>query len=433
MAESILFEKIMIVNVDFNCEGPVYLGVDGGKIDCISETAPEKIYDRRIDGKNKVLLPALVNTHTHLPMTLLRGYAENYSLSDWLNKKVFPFEAKLTENDIYYGMLLAQAEMFRFGTVSTTEMYFRLGQLCRATAESGAKINVCNPILCFGSTDFENFSETKEYLELLQDKSVTADGRIIIDMGIHGEYTSNPVAVEKAADFAKEHGMRIQLHLSETKAEHEECKQRHGITPAAYFEKHGAFDVPCTAAHCVWLDDEDMEILARKGVTVANNPISNLKLASGIANVKKMMEKGINVALGTDGVASNNNLNLFEELKLFAVLNKAASGDPAFVTPAQALKAATLNGARSQGRDNCGVIKLGAAADLTVIDTDKPYMHPCHDLMANLVYSAQGTDVVMTVCDGRVLYENGEYKTVDVERAVYEVEKSAYKYANELK
>lgn len=433
MADSILFEKIMIINESFECEGPVYLGIDGGRIDCISAELPEKAYDRRINGKNRVIVPALVNTHTHLPMTLLRGYAENYSLSDWLNKKVFPFEAKLTESDIYYGMLLAQAEMFRFGTVSTTEMYFKLGQLCRATAESGAKINVCNPILCFGSTDFENFSETKEYLEILEDKDLTADGRIRIDMGIHGEYTSNPVAVEKAAAFAKEHGMRLQLHLSETEAEHEECKGRHGLTPAAYFEKHGAFDVPCTAAHCVWLEDADMEILARKGVTVANNPISNLKLASGIANVKKMMEKGINLTLGTDGVASNNNLNLFEELKLFAILNKGASGDPAFVTPSQALKTATFNGARSQGRDNCGLIKVGAAADLAVIDTDKPYMYPCHDLVANLVYSAQGTDVVMTLCDGRVLYENGEYLTVDVERAVYEVEKSAYKYAAELK
>jgi len=182
----------------------------------------------------------------------------------------------------------------------------------------------------------------------------------------------------------------------------------------------------------VYLEGEDFDILARKGVSVANNPISNLKLASGFANVGQMLKSGINVGLGTDGAASNNNLNLFEELKLFATLNKAVSGDPTLITPAQALYAATRAGALSQGRKDCGLIKAGFAADLFLVDTDKPYMHPVHDMLSNLVYSAQGSDVVLTMCDGDILYDNGTFTTIDVEKERFETEKRALAIADKL-
>ncbi len=429
---SILFKNIDVIDENFELRKNVFLGIDKGRIDYISETAPQKAYDTVKDGNHRLACPAFYNIHTHLPMVLLRGYAENYALADWLNKRVFPFEAQITGDDIYHATLMAQAEMLRFGCVSSTEMYFSLSRLFEATKNSGMKINASNAIICFGNEDFKNFNEYKEYSECLASKELTDSDKMKLDMAIHAEYTTNPKVVELAADMAKQYGMNMHLHLSETRSEHEECKQRHGLTPAAYFEKHGAFDVPCTAAHCVYLEGEDFDILARKGVSVANNPISNLKLASGFANVGQMLKSGINVGLGTDGAASNNNLNLFEELKLFATLNKAVSGDPTLITPAQALYAATRAGALSQGREDCGLIKTGFAADLFLIDTDKPYMHPVHDMLSNLVYSAQGTDVVLTMCDGDVLYENGVFNTIDVEKERFETERRALAIAERL-
>lgn len=430
---SILFKHIDIIDESFEVKKNVFLGVDNGRIDYISENAPAKVYDTEKDGTHRLACPAFYNIHTHLPMVLLRGYAENYALSDWLNKRVFPFEAKITGDDIYHATLLAQAEMLRFGCVSSTEMYFSLSRLFEATAQSGLKINASNAIICFGNEDFKSFNEYKEYTECLANSEITSSSKLKLDMAIHAEYTTNPKVVELASEMAKEYGMNMQLHLSETRSEHEECKARHGgLTPAAYFEKHGAFDVPCTAAHCVYLEGEDFDILARKGVSVANNPISNLKLASGFANVGQMLKSGINVGLGTDGAASNNNLNLFEELKLFATLNKAVSGDPTLITPAQALYAATRAGAISQGRTDCGLIKTGFAADLFLVDTDKPYMHPVHDMLSNLVYSAQGSDVVLTMCDGDILYDNGTFTTIDVEKERFETEKRALAIAEKL-
>ncbi len=433
MGGSILFKNVSVIDESFTAKKDMYLGIKGGKINYLNSLAPSEEYDTVLDGSHRLACPAFYNTHTHLPMVLLRGYAENLALSDWLNKRVFPFEAQLTPDDIYNATLLAQAEMLRFGCVSTTEMYFSLPMLYKATKESGVKMNASNAIICFGNENFKGLKEYGEYMECLGDKEIMQSERFVLDMAIHAEYTSNPVVVEKAADMAKEYGLNMQLHLSETKAEHEECKARHGgLTPAAYFEKHGAFDVPCTAAHCVYLEGEDFDILARKGVTTANNPISNLKLASGFANVERMLEAGINVGLGTDGAASNNNLNLFEELKLFATLNKAISGDPTLITPAQALYAATRAGAVSQGRTDCGLIKEGFAADLFLLDTDKPYMCPSHDIMSNLVYSAQGSDVVMTICNGNILYNNGEYTTIDIEKARFETETRAKRISDKL-
>lgn len=433
MGGDILFKNIAIVDESFTAKRNTYLGISNGKISYIGADAPKEEYARVIDGTKKLACPAFYNTHTHLPMVLLRGYAENLALSDWLNKRVFPFEAQITGEDIYHATLLAHAEMLRFGCVSTTEMYYSLPNLYRATKESGVKMNACNAVLCFGNQDLKALNEYREYMECLSDKELMESDRFTLDIGIHAEYTTNPVIVRKVADMAKEYGLNMQLHLSETRSEHEECKARHGgLTPAAYFEKHGAFDVPCTAAHCVYLEGEDFEILARKGVTAANNPISNLKLASGFANVGRMLEAGVNVGLGTDGVASNNNLNMFEELKLFATLNKAISGDPTLVTPAQAMYAATRAGAISQGRTDCGLIKEGFAADIFLLDTDKPYMCPEHDIMSNLIYSAQGSDVVMTLCNGKILYENGEYTTIDIEKARFETEARAKRISDKL-
>ena len=253
-----------------------------------------------------------------------------------------------------------------------------------------------------------------------------------MDVSIHAEYTSRPSAVTAVSEYGKEVGTRMHIHVSETQAEHEECKQRHGKTPIQYFNDLGAFDLPATAAHCVWIEDEDFDIIKEKGVTVASNPISNLKLASGVCNVPELLKRGINVAIGTDSVASNNSLNFFEEMKVFAMISKMMYHDPTVVTPEQTLRAATRGGALAQGREDCGLLKEGFCADLIVVDVDKPNMYPVHNMVNNLVYSASGTDVVLTMADGKVLYENGEYLTIDICRTIREAEAATQKILSML-
>jgi len=249
-----------------------------------------------------------------------------------------------------------------------------------------------------------------------------ADGRVKIDISIHAEYTNSLRAMQAVADYCNQVGAINHIHISETQSEHEECKVKYGKTPVKLMNDIGAFDSKALAAHCVWVEDEDMDILKEKGVSVATNPMSNMKLASGIANVPEMLRRGINVAIGTDSVASNNSLNFFEEMKMFAIAPKIRFNDPTLITPKQTLYAATRAGALAQGREDAGLVKEGFKADLIMIDLEQPNMYPVHDLMNNLVYSASGTDIVMTMSDGRIVYENGEYKTLDIEKTMFEAQ-----------
>ena len=260
-----------------------------------------------------------------------------------------------------------------------------------------------------------------------------ADGRILIDYNIHAEYTSNPQTCADIAAIAKEKGLRIHLHASETRSEHEECKQRHdGLTPIRYFESLGVLDVPVTAAHCVWADEGDIAILAERGVFVACNPASNMKLGSGFAPIPAMLDAGVNVCLGTDGMASNNNHDLFQDLYLMALLYKGAALDPAVVSPKQVLMAATRMGALSQGREDCGLVREGMKADLCVLDVTGPSWSPMTNPLFNAVFAGHGADVVLTMSDGAVVYRDGEWPGVDVERAKAEVEARARRIIAEV-
>lgn len=420
-----LFTNIDLLDEQFQCRRDQFVGVRGDRIAYIGDVRPEGDWGDVCDGRHSLLMSGMVNAHSHAPMVLLRGYGENLPLDRWLNEKVFPFEAHLDDPAVYAATTLACAEMLRFGTTSFSDMYFFCQTMARAVLESGMKCNLSRGLTVFDDTPYRKTAAYRDNCDLLKNYHGAGDGRLLVDLCIHGEYTTRPETVVGVAEHAGQAGVRVHVHLSETRKEHEECRARHGMTPTAYFESLGLFEQPTLAAHCVWLDDADFDILARRGVTVACNPVSNMKLASGFARAPLMLEKGINVALGTDGCASNNNLNLMQDLYLFALLYKGVSGDPTVITPAQALAAATVNGFRAQGRSDCGVIRVGAKADLIVLNTDVPHMHPMTDPVCNLVYAAQGADVQLTMVDGRVLYQNGEYKTIDVERAIYETERAA--------
>lgn len=378
-----------------------------------------------IDAAGRLVMPGLINAHAHTAMCVMRGYADDYSLKSWLYDKVFPVEARLDERAIVAGAELGMAEMLRFGTTSFSDMYFCQPAVAKAAERIGIKANLCNAVLALGdSYVFEKDRAVIETEELL--KEYGAKGPIRADVSIHAEYTSPPEIWRRVHAWAKETGVVTHIHLSETKSEHEECIARRGMTPAAAFAANGVMDTPVLFAHGVWLSGDDMRLIAERSASVAHCPVSNLKLGSGVADVHAMIENGVNVCLGTDGVCSNNSLDLFEEIKLAALLAKGKNLDPTALPAYEALKMATVNGAKAQGREGeTGVIAPGYDADIIMINTDAPHLRPIYDPISAAAYSVQGADVAMTMVMGRVLYKDGEWLTLDVEKAVREVEEYA--------
>ncbi len=430
-----LFKNIALIDEDINVRFGQYVGIRGDKIDYVGDVFPRnsRKYGTAYDGKNKLLMPGFYNAHAHSPMSLMRGYGENMTLRNWLEKKIFPFEEKLKGRDVYWGTMLCMAESLKYGIVSTSDMYYFIPDMACAVAESGAKNNISRSIVNFDGSEFKSLKSVKELLSAHGEFDGAQSGRIRIEASLHAEYTSDENTVRELAKLAKEKNMGMQVHVSETKEEHEECKIRHGgKTPVRYLADCGLFDTRTVAAHCVHIEEDDFDILAEKGVTVATNPVSNMKLASGIADTAKMLGRNINLAIGTDGVASNNNLNFIEEMKVLALSGKIRAGDPTAITPRQVVYAATRGGALAQGRPDCGLIKEGMKADLAVVDMSVVQWHPIHDVLVNLVYSASGSDVVLTMVDGKVLYKDGECVKIDEEKVVFEVAKATKRILNQL-
>lgn len=428
-----LFSDITVLDEAFCCQPHQYVATKGSKIVYIGSEKPEGDFGECYDGHNRLLMSGLVNAHSHAAMTLLRGYAENLPLDRWLNERVFPFEDKIQNEDAYYSTLLAIAEMLRTGTTSFTDMYFFSEHVIKAVGESGIKCNFSRAITSFSDCDISGIPSFQESEALVKTYHNAFDGRLKIDMSLHAEYTNRRTVMEQFAASVKAHNLRAHVHLSETEKEHEECKQRHGgLTPTELFQACGVFDVPTTAAHCVWVTDSDMDILKAKGVTVATNPASNLKLGSGVCNTYALLEKGINVALGTDSVASNNNLDMFKEMYLCALLPKGFHRRPDIVSERDVLKMATQNGYSAQGRTDCGAVKVGNRADLIVVDLDTVHMCPHNNTVNNLVYAASGEDVLLTMADGKVLYKDGAYTTIDIEKVKREVELRTERIQNEV-
>lgn len=416
-----LFKNISIINENLEIQNNMFVGIERDKIDYIGTEKPQKNYGEEYDGNKKLLSAGFVNLHTHSPMTLLRGYAENLPLQSWLNDRVFPFEDRLNCDRAYYGTMLSIAEMLACGTTSFTDMYFFGDGVMKAVIESGAKTNFGRSIVSFVDEDIAKNDRFQEGVYLTEKYHNTQNGRIKIDMSLHAEYTNRLSIIEQFGEYTKGRGQINHIHLSETKSEHEACKEKYGKTPARLFADAGVFDSPAILAHCVWVEDEDMDVFAEKGATVAHCPASNLKLGSGVCNTYKMLQKGVNIGIGTDSAASNNGLDIMREMYLAAILPKGIQNRADIITPQEIYKMATVNGYKAQGRTDCGLIKEGYRADLIVIDLDKPNMYPDFDVLNNLVYSANKGDVVLTMVDGRVLYKNGEFTTIDVEKMGAEV------------
>ena len=403
-----------------------YLAVDGTSITYVGAGRPEGEFDREKDMSGKLLLPGLVNAHTHAAMTLLRGVGTDLPLQKWLFDSVFPIEARLSGEDIRAGTALALLEMLSCGTTSFSDMYFFSPETVAQIRDSGMKANLCYPVQAFDPADtFAKNESVRKQEQLHRDWHGAGEGRIRIDGCLHAEYTCNRDVAAGVAAWSRENGLRMHIHLSETEREHKDCLARYGRTPAQWMSELGVFDVPCAAAHCVWVTEEDRALLREKGVSVVHNPTSNMKLGSGFAPVPELLAEGVNVALGTDGAASNNNLNMLEEMHLAAVIHNGYRQDTALMAAPQVLEMATVNGARMQGRMDSGVLACGKRADIMAIDLDRPHLLPHLDTAGLVVYSAQAGDVCMTMADGQMLYENGEFLTLDRERIVWDAKAAA--------
>ena len=423
---SVLFQHVTVLTMDpaQPLLKDAYVAVEGTTISSVGTTRPQGEFDRVVDGEGQVLMPGLINCHTHVPMTLMRGYGGGCDLQHWLQEYIFPAEAKLDERAVAAGTALGLAEMIATGTTCIVDMYMKTGTIAQQVMDAGLSANLSCGGLYFGDPkDFspDKCSDCRNQEELMQQWHGAGDGQILVDASIHAEYTSSAPLWQWTADFAQKNKLGMHVHISETKLEHEQSLQRHGKTPLAILDQYGVWERGGTAAHCVWVSDEDMDLMARKHVTAVHNPVSNLKLGSGVARVPKMLEVGVNVALGTDGVSSNNNADLFEEIKLAAMLHKGVSRDPMVVTAHQALEMATVNAARALGR-NTGVVAPGKVADLILVDFNRPNLVPCHDVEENLVFSARGSDVSMNMARGKIIYEKGAFLTLDLEKIRSEVE-----------
>ena len=398
------------------------VAVDDSHITYVGDEANAPEGYTRYDCRGGLLSPAFYNIHCHAAMTLFRGVGEDLPLDRWLNEKIYPAEDRLTPESVRIGSLLAAAEMIRGGVVSFSDMYFMCDETARVVLDTGMKANISRCLVSFDeNADVATDDRFNEAVSLVRDYHNAGDGRLKIDMSVHAEYTNKAKYCRGVSEYAHANSLNLQVHVSETKLETEECKARnHGMTPTEFLAANGIL-VPTehsttTAAHCVWLTDHDIELLREMRVSVAHNPVSNLKLASGVAPLAKLLDAGVRVGLGTDGAASNNKLSVLRELQLAALLHKGVNLRADIIPTYKICELAQRAGAIAQGRDDCGELKAGNRADLILIDLDAINNIPMYDPYYALAFSVNPDDIRLTVCDGRVLYENGEYKTLDIEK-----------------
>jgi 5-methylthioadenosine/S-adenosylhomocysteine deaminase len=399
------------------------IAIQDKQIVAIGETPPDFVADEIIDATNHVALPGFFNAHTHAAMTLLRGSAEDLPLDRWFNEGIWRTESALREEDVYWGTALAACEMIRSGTIAFADHYFWMHQTARVVQESGMKALLA---WCVFGSDFAaemgptTLELTSDFVAEFQN---SAGGRIRTMLGPHSPYIGNTKSLQDAANVARKLGVGCHIHVSESQGQVDNSYKQFGKSPVAYLNDLGIFDTPSIAAHAIYVNDDDIRILREKNVSVAACPKTHLKLAMQTTRIVDLMNAGVNVALGTDGAASNNDLDLLEVMRLAALLQKHDTGDATVLPSVQALKLATQHGARAMGFNNSGVLQVGADADLVLINMDKPHFTPRHNLAANVVHSARGSDVNYVIVNGQVLLRQGELTTLDEEKIMREAER----------
>lgn len=396
------------------CDGIiVYVGRDRAEAESAFAGSSYEIYN----GKSKLVWPSMANTHGHIPMTLMRNRTDDHNLHDWLFNVIFPMEAHLTEDHVYSGTMLGLAEMIRHGTGAAADMYYFSDSVAEAASQAGFRLNVC----CDGKLEGSDGKAHVSNSELARFNTRWEEGSkglIRTSLLVHSVYLYEPYIYEELADAASRHNMFVQVHISETKKEVEDCLAKYGRRPPQQLNEFGLLSGPVIAAHCVHLDDDDRALLAARNVTVAHNPASNFKLGSGFADLNSMVKAGINVSLGTDGAASNNNLDLYQEMRLAGFLAKGLTGDASVLPAGQLIRMATYNGMRGLGFDQAGCLLPGWKADLQIVDIDHPAMQPLGDPEAALVYSSDSSYVESLMVNGVWLMYKNELKTIDEEKAI---------------
>ena len=390
--------------------------IEGDKIAAIGDAPEGFTEDKVIDGKDKLVIPGLINCHTHSYMSFMRNVADDLSFMDWLFGTIDPIEQQMTDEDTYWGANLAIIEMMKSGTTCFNDMQMNIHQTTRAVKESGMRAVICRGLVGSGNDEAGQMRLRQAYEE--RDAARDCD-RLTFRLGPHAPYTCDDAFLKIVAEEAKKENMGIHVHLSESVSEIEQIQEKYGCTPIALAEKCGIFDVPAIAAHCVQVTEEDMDILVRKNVSVVTNPASNMKLGNGFAPIGRMLEKGINVCLGTDGAASNNCLNMFHELSLLTLIHKGTGKTPQCVSAKEGFRIATINGARALGLEKeIGSIEVGKKADLAILDLNTPSLTPRNNLIAGLSYSANCSEVDTVIINGQITMENRRILTMN-EQLVY--------------
>ena len=394
---SILIKNVLLDKREIN----VYI-----EDNIIQEIGKKTEADYVIDGKNKAIIPGMVNTHTHAAMCLFRGYADDMKLEEWLQNKIWPLESKLRADDVYLGTKLACLEMIKTGTTTFNDMYFFMESAAKAVDETGLRA-----VLSYGFIDLFNdekrekeIKKTKETVRAIENMH---NDRIKPALGPHAVYTVSEEGLRWIKNYADEKDLLVHFHLAETKKENDDFIKKHNKRPVKYLNEIGFLDRKLIAAHCIWLNDDDINLLEKHNVKISYNPVSNMKLASGVMNYQKMKKLG--VTLGTDGCASNNNLDMFEEMKIGSLLQKSYFNDETIMPAKEMFNIATLNGAKTLGF-NAGKIEEGKLADILLIDLKRSELTPNHNLISNLVYSGNGSVVDTTICNGKILMENRKVK-----------------------
>jgi 5-methylthioadenosine/S-adenosylhomocysteine deaminase len=394
------------------------LAIAGDEIVGVGSAPDGFVPDRVIDGRDRIVLPGLINTHTHLSMTLMRNFADDLAFWPWLLERIKPLEDHLRPDDVRIGARLGVAELIRGGTTCFHDMYFHMDQVAEEVESAGLRA-------CLTGALFDNSGQGEPLLRsavgLHERWHGGADGRLTVRLGPHSPYLCSVGYLREILGEAERLDCGLHIHVAETEREVEESRERHGMTPVQLLDDLGCFRVPVVAAHGIYLDATDQRLLSEGGASIAHCPGSNLKLANGIAPIQTLLNLGINVGLGTDGAASNNNLNLFEEMHLAALLQKWLVRDAEALPARQVLRMATIQGAKALGLDDeIGSLEVGKQADVIVVDAAQPHLAPRHDPVALLVYSAQAADVCTVLVKGRVLLDERELTTLDIETLLAE-------------